>query len=67
VATGGVPAYLFSIALGSLPPGLTLSPTNGAITGSPTTSGIYTFEIGVQDSSSATAQSTVCTILVNGN
>ena len=33
VATGGTPPYTFSITSGSLPPGLSLNPASGAITG----------------------------------
>ena len=40
VATGGVPPYTFSIVSGSLPPGLTLNTSTGAITGTPTTAGV---------------------------
>ncbi len=42
--TGGTPPYSFSVATGSLPAGLTLSPS-GAVTGTPTTAGISTFTI----------------------
>src|SRR6185369_5742516 len=37
IVTGGVSPYTFSIINGSLPPGLTLNPTTGALTGTPTT------------------------------
>jgi hypothetical protein len=37
-ASGGTPPYLWSVAAGMLPAGLTLNPANGAITGTPTIS-----------------------------
>ncbi len=51
-ASGGVPSYAYSISSGSLPPGLTLNPTTGAITGTPTTSGNYSFTVQAIDSGS---------------
>lgn len=47
-ATGGVPSYTFSLASGSLPPGLNL--TGGVLSGTPTTSGTSNFVIQVTDS-----------------
>jgi hypothetical protein len=40
----------FSVTSGSLPPGLTLTASTGAITGTPTTAGVYTFSMQVVDS-----------------
>ncbi len=42
-AGGGVPPYTFSITSGSLPPGLSLTPSTGAIAGVPTTPGTFPF------------------------
>lgn len=42
-AHDGRPPYTFSILSGSLPPGLTLNGSSGAITGTPTTAGTFTF------------------------
>lgn len=42
-ATGGVAPYTFSIVSGCLPAGLTLNPTTGAITGTPSCAGTFTF------------------------
>jgi hypothetical protein len=50
LATGGTPAFTFSIASGSLPPGLTLNPATGAITGTPTTAGVDPFVAHAVDS-----------------
>lgn len=44
-ATGGVAPYAFTISDGTLPPGLSLNPTTGEITGTPTTAGAYAFTI----------------------
>ena len=54
LATGGVPPYTWTVASGSLPPGLTLS-TGGVISGVPTTVGSYIFSAQVQDNTSLTA------------
>jgi hypothetical protein len=48
-ATGGLSTYAFSLASGSLPPGLTLS-ASGSIDGTPTTTGSYGFSVQVTDS-----------------
>ncbi|HZM02375.1 MAG TPA: putative Ig domain-containing protein, partial [Candidatus Saccharimonadales bacterium] len=58
--SGGSAPYKFSIVAGALPPGLTLNTNTGAITGTPTTAGSYTFTAGVTDATGTTATST-CT------
>ena len=55
-ATGGTTPYHWSISSGSLPAGLTLSATTGAISGTPTASGSSNFTVKVTDSTSPTAQ-----------
>lgn len=55
VATGGVPAYTFSITVGSLPPVLVLNSGTGAITGTPTTAGTFNFTARVVDSTGTAA------------
>ena len=50
-ATGGTPPYTWSLAAGSLPPGLIVQPTSGVISGTPTSQGTFTFAVGAQDSS----------------
>ncbi|MET0616308.1 MAG: putative Ig domain-containing protein [Luteibacter sp.] len=47
--SGGTPAYTYTLPSGGLPAGLTLS-TNGAISGTPTQSGSFTFLAQVTDS-----------------
>jgi len=53
-ASGGTGSYTYSITSGSLPAGLSLNSTTGAITGTPTGSGGSTFTVGVIDSNSDT-------------
>jgi hypothetical protein len=64
-ASGGVPPYAFSLVSGSLPPGMTLDPTTGKVTGTPTVGGTYSFQIKVSDAANATATSSGCTIAVS--
>lgn len=54
-AAGGVTPYTFSISSGALPPGLSLNTASGAITGTPTTAGTYTFGGRVTDFATTTA------------
>jgi Putative Ig domain/Kelch motif/Galactose oxidase, central domain len=55
-AIGGKPPYNWSIALGVLPPGLTLNASTGSISGSPdTTAGTFLFTAQVSDSAENTA------------
>jgi hypothetical protein len=51
-ATGGTPAYSWSLASGQLPPGITLS-SAGIVSGTPTNTGTFNFTIQVTDSLSA--------------
>ena len=54
-ATGGTSPYTWSVSVGSLPSGLTLSPSSGAISGSLTAGGTFNFTVTVTDSASVTA------------
>ncbi len=47
-ATGGQRPYTYSLTTGALPPGLSLS-SSGAISGTPTTMGSYSFTVRVRD------------------
>jgi len=51
-ASGGAGSYIYSIFGGALPPGLTLTPSTGRISGTPTTTGNYTFTVRAMDRSS---------------
>lgn len=53
-AVGGFAPYVYSVLTGTLPPGLGLNTSTGAITGNPTTLGTYNFTIQATDSSSNT-------------
>jgi large repetitive protein len=53
-ASGGIAPYRFAVSAGSLPAGLTLNPATGAITGTPSGSGIVSFTITVTDSTTGT-------------
>jgi hypothetical protein len=50
LTTGGLPPYTWTLTKGTLPPGLQLIQTTGAITGTPTMQGSYPFTITVSDS-----------------
>ena len=54
VATGGTPNATWSIASGSLPPGLALQPTSGVISGIPSQAGIYGFTVVATDATART-------------
>lgn len=49
--SGGLGPYSWSITSGTLPPGLTLDPGSGMVTGTPTTTGSYPVTVQLTDSS----------------
>ena len=49
VADGGLPGYLWTLRSGTLPPGLDLT-TSGALAGTPSARGTFTFTVGATDS-----------------
>jgi len=59
-ATGGTPPYTWAVlatataAVGGLPPGLTLNPTTGLVSGNPTATGTFPFVIQLTDSTKTT-------------
>ena len=53
-ASGGTGPYTYSISSGSLPAGLTLNASSGAISGTPTGSGLASFTVHAQDSAGNT-------------
>ena len=57
-ATGGVIPYTWSLASGTLPPGLGLNPATGVISGTPTKQGNWSFTVRVRDSQAVPAQDT---------
>ncbi len=54
-ATGGVTPYYWSITSGALPPGLALGASTGAIAGTPTAPGAFSFNAQVTDSARSAA------------
>jgi hypothetical protein len=46
---GGSSPYHFSVSSGALPPGVSLNPTTGTLSGTPSTPGTYSFEVMVTD------------------
>lgn len=66
-AVGGVPPYTWSLAGGSgpLPPGLTLNPTTGEVSGTFTTGGSFSYIIQVTDSVGSVSTNN-CSIAVSG-
>lgn len=63
-ASGGTAPYTFAVVDGSLPPGLSLS-SEGSLTGTPTTSGIYTFTVAAADSGSGRCNAQYMVIINN--
>ncbi len=65
--SGGFAPFTWSIAGGTLPPGLTLNPTTGAISGTPTVTGTFPFTLHVTDSSTPPQTANIsASITVNG-
>ena len=67
IAAGGFATYTFSISSGSLPAGLTLNTSTGAVTGTPSAAGAFNFTAQVVDSSGVAAGTVTssCTITVS--
>jgi large repetitive protein len=64
-ATGGTPPFQWSVSQGALPAGLTLDPSSGIISGTPTTAGSTTFQIQVTDSASQQSPAIGFTLAIN--
>ncbi|MCC6363672.1 MAG: putative Ig domain-containing protein [Bryobacterales bacterium] len=54
-ASGGTQPYTWSVTVGTLPSGLTLNPTTGVISGTPTNAGLFNFTVQVKDTHNLTA------------
>ncbi len=65
-ASGGKGPYTWSISTGSLPPGVTLNPTEGLVSGLPTMLGMFPFTAQVTDSANSTASANF-TINIGGS
>lgn len=48
--TGGTPPETWAVTGGSLPPGMTLNPATGLLSGTPTSSGVFVFVVTMTDS-----------------
>ena len=53
-ASGGTAPYSYAVSAGALPGGLSLNPSSGAITGTPSALGTFNFSITATDSSTGT-------------
>src|ERR1051326_3909896 len=65
MASGGTSPYAFAVSSGALPAGLVLNGATGAITGSPTTPGTFTFSITATDANGC-AGSRLYNIIITG-
>ena len=63
-ATGGTPAYTWSIATGVLPAGLAINPATGMLSGTPTAGGAFDVTIGVKDAVQSVTKPYRLTIVV---
>lgn len=62
--SGGVAPYTFSISAGTLPAGLTISPSTGVISGTPTVPGTSSFTVRVVDAASTPATEAFTGVIV---
>ena len=58
-AKGGTAPYVWSVLSGTLPSGLQLNSSTGVISGSPSTAGEQTVQVGVEDSEQSSARATL--------
>ena len=65
-AATGDPAPTYSVASGTLPAGLSLDPTSGVLSGTPTTAGIFSFTVQAANGVSPAAASPTLEIDVSG-
>jgi len=65
-ATGGTTPFTWTVTDGSLPVGLSLNPTSGTISGTPTTTGSFNFTVTLTDSLGVSAPSKAFKLKVTG-
>jgi hypothetical protein len=63
--TGGAAPLTYAVTDGELPPGVTLDPTSGELSGIPTQTGSFEFEVTVTDASDATSTAPFTLIIVD--
>jgi len=62
--SGGTGPYTWSVTSGSLPAGITLDPSTGALSGTPTTAGTSSFTVKVTDANGQSAtEATTLTVI----
>lgn len=66
-SAGGTPPVVWSISAGTLPAGLTLNSSTGAITGTPTTAGASTFTVKATDSTVPTPETATKQLTIQVN
>ena len=64
--TGGTGPFAWSVPAGSLPPGLTLGPSSGVLSGTPAAAGSYAFTVQVTDADGVTATESVTLVIGAG-
>lgn len=64
-ASGGTAPYSYAVTSGSLPAGLSLNLSTGAITGTPTTPGSYNFNITATDNTGLSTRTVAYSIQIN--
>jgi hypothetical protein len=65
IAVGGTGPYIYGVASGSLPAGLSLDPTTGDITGTPTATGSSSLTVTAQDANLATVSLVITMAVVD--
>lgn len=63
--TGGTAPYTFAVTSGALPNGLSLNTSTGAVTGTPTAAGTFSFVVTVTDADLLTAETPGCGIIIS--
>ncbi|GAA5196380.1 hypothetical protein GCM10023322_65150 [Rugosimonospora acidiphila] len=64
--TGGTAPFAWSISAGALPAGLSLNPTTGLLSGTPSVAGTFSFTVRVVDASTVSALEPVVLVIVAG-
>jgi hypothetical protein len=64
VVFGGLPPYAITMTAGEVPAGLTLDPVTGALTGTPTTAGAFSFSVHAEDTVFAAVDGTFTITIV---